>query len=90
MNRTDADKPTYAQLNLFYRWIRWQMPDAKAKNAIKWAENHITKHQFSTEIARVGTLYHSHNLNEAACFDSPLWKDYVFASPINKEVANGD
>lgn len=71
-------KPTEAQLSILYKWFSWQMPTPKAKDAIKWLENHSDKRSVSDEIKRVGGLYHDRKLNEPLCFDSEVWADYLY------------
>lgn len=70
------NKPTENQLVRLYGWFQWRLPIPLARDAIKWAENNMTRAQMSKEISRVYELFHSSKLTERTCFDSDAWAGY--------------
>lgn len=71
-----TDKPTDKQIELLFRWFRWNMSRPQACHALDWLQDNSTRGDVSKEIARVHDLYHAHNLSLDNCFDSPIWADY--------------
>lgn len=74
--RTTEAKPTDAQLNRVYLWLKWVMPTAKAAEAAKYLEQHATRKQVSEEMSRLKGLKDRHALGEATAFDSAIWEGF--------------
>lgn len=70
-----ADKPTDAQINALYSWVRWHIPTKKAQDAVKWLAENSDRRAVSYEMKRIRELYMSHKLNEEECFKSSVWDD---------------
>lgn len=70
------DKPTEAQLNTLFHWIRWEMPSAEASEAIKWLEENTTRKQVSDEMNRIHDLKEARKLNREECFKGEIWSGY--------------
>lgn len=70
------DKPTYAQIETLYGWMRWQMPTAEAQDAVHWLKENATRRQVSDEMQRVRALYVAHKLDRNECFKGSVWREY--------------
>lgn len=78
-----SDKPTDAQLDALFNWIRWEMPSIEASDAMNWLRENATRKQVSEEMNRVHDLKHARKLNREECFKGEIWKGY-FDSKIKK------
>lgn len=78
------DKPTKEQINALWRWMKWQMPTAEAKDALDWLEENATRKQVSDEMTRIRELYLSRKLDRTECFKGEIWQEY-FNSKVGKE-----
>lgn len=70
------DKPSEAQLGIIYKWLRWEMPNSKASEAVNWLEDHATRKEVSLEMDRLKKLRDSRRITKESCFDSAVWKGY--------------
>ncbi|MBQ3474456.1 hypothetical protein IJH24_03495 [Candidatus Saccharibacteria bacterium] len=78
------DKPTKAQINVLWRWFKWKMPTAEARDALTWLEENATKRQVFDEIGRVKKMYDTEKLTREDCFSGSIWQGY-FNSKVGKE-----
>ena len=71
-------EPTYNQIETLYRWFEWRMPTPKARAAMQFLKANATRAEVSSEIKRVGDLWHSRKLDEELCFSSPIWEKFKY------------
>lgn len=70
------DKPTYAQIETLFSWMRWRMPTAEAQDAVHWLQNNATRRQVSEEMQRIRPMYKNRTLDRESCFKGSVWKEY--------------
>lgn len=78
-----GDKPTEAQLNAIWTWIRWEMPSAEASDALAWLKENATRKQVSEEMNRIHELHENRRLNREECFKGEVWQEYF--NSVGKE-----
>lgn len=73
-----TDKPTEAQLERLYQWLKWEMPTSKARDALDWLGQNADRRQVSDEMQRIRELKVARRLNHEECFASKIWESYPF------------
>lgn len=70
------DKPSEAQLNKVYYWIRWEMPTAEAVDAVKWLGENANRKTISDEMNRLHDMKQHKTLNRESIFKGDIWRGY--------------
>lgn len=71
-----SDEPTEAQLGTLYSWLRWEMDNDKAYEAIRWLELTATRRDVSIEMKRLKDLKRKRLLDGKNCFESEIWEGF--------------
>lgn len=71
-----TDKPTEAQLGTIYGWIRWNMTNTMAQEAVAWLGENADRKAVSDEMQRLKKLKDSRQLNKTNCFESEVWEGF--------------
>lgn len=73
-----SDEPTEAQLGTIFSWIKWEMSNEKAMEAVKWLEKTATRREVSFEMKRLRDLKAKRLLDGKKCFESEIWEGFKY------------
>lgn len=76
ISKPHRKKPTYAQIECIYRWLKWNMPTAKAVAATDYLERTASRVEVSQEMNRLKKLKDNKNLNVETAFKSKIWEGF--------------
>ena len=73
-----TDKPSDAQIERLFQWLKWQVSEDEARKAVHWLRDNANRREVSNEMKRIHDLKEKRLLDRSKCFTSEIWEGFDY------------